>query len=146
MIVGYYSAHYFSTLGQAKVTTVVEHDGYVTNPFGLDIEALLAHRNETGSILHFDGAQTVEGNSLKGIELECDILIPAALEKQITFNNAHNVRRRTRRRRRRRRRKTLEEKIRTQQEQEQEDNDETRKKKEENKQETCRTGIFCNIF
>lgn len=89
--VGYYSALYFSQAG-AKVTTIVEYDGYVHNPEGLDIAALQAHRVATGSILHFKGAtETQVGNSITGIEKECDILIPGALEQQITAENAHRI-------------------------------------------------------
>lgn len=88
--VGLYSALYFAKAG-AKVTTIVEHDGFVHNANGLDVPALQAHRQATGSILHFKGAETQVGNGVVGIEKECDILIPAALEKQITVANAHKI-------------------------------------------------------
>lgn len=88
--VGYYAAKYFSEAG-AKVIAVLEHDGYVCNPLGLDIKALQAHHAETRSILNFQGGESVPGNSQHALEMECDILIPAALEQQITAANAPKI-------------------------------------------------------
>ena len=52
----------------------------------------MQHKNETKSILHFPGAEVTQvGNGIKGLELECDILVPAAMEQQITKANAANV-------------------------------------------------------
>jgi glutamate dehydrogenase (NAD(P)+) len=87
--VGFYSAKYFHEAG-AKVIAVAEFDGAVYNPEGIDPEALHAHRVKTGSILNFPGSKTITV-STDALELECDILIPAALENQITDKNAPNI-------------------------------------------------------
>jgi glutamate dehydrogenase (NAD(P)+) len=66
-------------------------EGAVYNPKGLDVEKALKHRQETGSILNFPGATTLK-KSTDALELPCDILIPAALENQITEENAPRIR------------------------------------------------------
>src|SRR5438552_138481 len=73
-----------------KIVSVVEYDAAVYNPRGLDIEALLAHRAETGSIADFAGAENVDKN--EGLYRECDVLLPAATENVITSQNAHKIR------------------------------------------------------
>lgn len=88
--VGYHAAKFFAEAGSI-VTTIIEWDGYIHNSDGLDIAALKEHRNLTGSILAFPGAQSVRGQSLVGLETPCDILIPAALEQQLTATNAPNI-------------------------------------------------------
>jgi glutamate dehydrogenase (NAD(P)+) len=87
--VGFYSAK-FCQEGGAKVIGVIEREGGVYNDKGLDIEALFNHRKEKGSILHFPGSKNYE-NAMAMLEMECDILIPAALENQITRENAPNI-------------------------------------------------------
>ena len=87
--VGFYSAK-FCQEGGAKVIGVIEREGGVYNDKGLDIEELFKHRKEKGSILHFQGSKNYE-NAMAMLELECDILIPAALENQITRENAPNI-------------------------------------------------------
>ena len=57
---------------------------------GLDIDALFNHRKTTGSILNFPGAKNLNINS-DALEMECDILIPAALENVINADNAPRV-------------------------------------------------------
>jgi glutamate dehydrogenase (NAD(P)+) len=52
--------------------------------------ALFKHRQETKSVLNFPGAKNIK-NSAEALEMECDILIPAALEKQITHENAPRI-------------------------------------------------------
>jgi len=88
--VGAHSAEFFYT-AKAKVTTIVEHDGYIHNPAGLDIPALRRHVQDTGSVLKFPGATSVAGNGKAGLELDCDVLVPAALEQQLTSENAHKI-------------------------------------------------------
>jgi glutamate dehydrogenase (NAD(P)+) len=56
----------------------------------IDVVELEAHRNETGSILGFKGTKTMS-NTLEALELDCDILVPAALEAQITEENAGRI-------------------------------------------------------
>ncbi|MBP6658614.1 MAG: Glu/Leu/Phe/Val dehydrogenase, partial [Bacteroidia bacterium] len=60
------------------------------NEKGLDIEALFNHRKSSGSILNFPGAKNIT-DAMSMLEMECDILIPAALENQITKENAPRI-------------------------------------------------------
>lgn len=87
--VGYHSAKFFQDAG-AKVIGLAEYEGAVMNENGLDIDALFNHRKATGSILNFPGATNLANNS-DALELECDILIPAALENVIDGENAPRV-------------------------------------------------------
>eukprot|EP01083_Nonionella_stella_P153535 493429_1 len=87
--VGYNSANFFHEAG-CKIIAVIEHDCYVSNEDGLDIPKLRAHFEKTGSLSNFDGGET-HSESMEGLELECDILIPAALEQQITKSNASRI-------------------------------------------------------
>lgn len=87
--VGYYSAK-FCQEGGAIITGIAEYEGGVYNEKGLDVEALFKHRKGTGSILNFPGAKNIT-NSMELLEMDCDILIPAALENQITKDNAPNI-------------------------------------------------------
>ena len=87
--VGSYAARFLSEAG-AKVVAIAEWDGAIHQPDGLDIEALLAHRAETGSVTGFPGATAIE-NSIAALELDCDVLVPAALENQITAENAPRI-------------------------------------------------------
>ncbi len=87
--VGYHSAKYFRENG-AKVISISEHDGAVFNAEGLHEEELIQFRNKTGSIVNFPGATTL-AHTNDALELECDILIPAALENVINGENAPRV-------------------------------------------------------
>lgn len=88
--VGYYAAWYLQHEGQAIITGIAEREGGIFNPDGLDVEAVFKHRQEGGSILNFPGAENVE-NSMELLERDCDILVPAALENQITKENAPRI-------------------------------------------------------
>lgn len=88
--VGYYAAHFCEKDG-GLIVGIAEREGGIFNENGLDVDAVMKHRQETGSILGFAGAEDIE-NSLDLLERECDILIPAALENQIHEGNAHKVR------------------------------------------------------
>ena len=57
---------------------------------GLDEDAVFLHRKKTGTILNFPGATNLAKNT-DALELECDILVPAALENVINIHNAANV-------------------------------------------------------
>ena len=87
--VGYHAAKFF-TEGGARLVGVAEFEGAIGNPAGIDLASLMNHRKETGSILGFPGAADLP-NREAGLELECDILIPAALENQITEHNAERI-------------------------------------------------------
>src|SRR4030095_2636238 len=67
-----------------------EREGAVHHPQGLDLDAVVKHQKETGSILNFPGARNIQPTNL-ALELDGDILIPAALENQITAENAPRV-------------------------------------------------------
>ncbi|WEK35703.1 MAG: Glu/Leu/Phe/Val dehydrogenase [Candidatus Pseudobacter hemicellulosilyticus] len=87
--VGYHSAKFFQEAG-AKVVALAEYEGAIWSNDGLDIEAVFQHRKKTGSILNFPGATNFAKNT-DALEMECDILIPAALENVINGENAPRV-------------------------------------------------------
>ncbi len=87
--VGYYTAINLQQAG-ATIIGIAEYNGGIFNPEGIDVEEVQKHREENGSILDFPGAKTIK-NGQDLLEYECDILIPAALENQITKLNAKNV-------------------------------------------------------
>ncbi len=73
-----------------KIISVIEVDGAVYNPKGLDIPALISHRGETGSILDFPEAENIK--SEEAMFLDCEVLVPAAKENVITSLNAQKIR------------------------------------------------------
>ncbi|MGD1095895.1 MAG: Glu/Leu/Phe/Val dehydrogenase [Bryobacteraceae bacterium] len=73
-----------------KIICIVEWDGAVYNPGGLDIMALAKHRKETGSITGFAGGEDMDRD--EAMFLETDVLLPAAKENVITSQNAHRLR------------------------------------------------------
>ena len=87
--VGGMAARLMSAAG-FRIISIVEYDGAVYNPAGLDIAALQAHRKETGSILDFPGGENMDRK--EAMYLECDVLIPAATENVITSENADKLR------------------------------------------------------
>jgi glutamate dehydrogenase (NAD(P)+) len=72
-----------------KIVCIVEWDGAVYNPHGLDIEKLMDHRRDTGSIRGFPGAEDVDKN--EALLMNCEVLIPAARENVITSSNADRI-------------------------------------------------------
>jgi glutamate dehydrogenase (NAD(P)+) len=89
--VGYHAAHFTGAEGGAVIVGIAEIEGAVHHPDGLDVEAVIRHRRETGSILDFPGARNLK-TPAEVLELDCDVLIPAALERQITAQNAPRIR------------------------------------------------------
>ena len=75
----------------AVIVGLAEYEGAIARPDGLDLDAVLAHRRETGRITGFPGAQDL-ASSQEALELDCDVLIPAALENMITRENAARIR------------------------------------------------------
>jgi glutamate dehydrogenase (NAD(P)+) len=73
-----------------RVVGISDAAGAVVNRGGLDVPALLAHARETGSVRGFPEADTIPRDDLLG--LDCDILVPAALENALTAQNAAGVR------------------------------------------------------
>lgn len=87
--VGYHSAKFFREHG-AIVVAIAEYEGAIYKADGINEEELFQHRKSTGSILNFAGATNL-AKSADALELECDILIPAALENVINGENAPRV-------------------------------------------------------
>lgn len=87
--VGFHAAKYFYEAG-AILVGLIEYEGAISNPNGLDLYKVIEHRKSTGSILNFPGAENIPV-SAHGLELECDILVPAALESVIHGGNAANI-------------------------------------------------------
>ncbi|WP_373847138.1 Glu/Leu/Phe/Val family dehydrogenase, partial [Delftia acidovorans] len=73
----------------AKVVAVQDHTGTIHNANGLDVPALLAHVAAKGGVGGFDGAEAMDAADFWSVD--CDILIPAALEGQITKENAGKI-------------------------------------------------------
>jgi glutamate dehydrogenase (NAD(P)+) len=86
--VGYHAAK-FCQEGGAIITAIAEFEGAITNPNGLDVDEVFVHRRDSKSILNYKGAKNVV--SAEALELDCDILIPAALENVLTGENAPRV-------------------------------------------------------
>jgi glutamate dehydrogenase (NAD(P)+) len=87
--VGYFAARFFQQAG-AVLVGFAEAEGAIANQKGLDLEAVMAHRRERKSLLDFPGSTKLARRE-DALELDCDILIPAALERQITGDNAERV-------------------------------------------------------
>jgi len=73
----------------AKIIALSDTKGAIVNKDGLEIESVIAHKNKTGSVVGFEGTESLLQESL--FEIDCDVLIPAALENQITEENAENI-------------------------------------------------------
>jgi len=73
-----------------RVVCIIEWDGAVYNTKGLDILALMKHRQETGSITGFSDGEEIDRN--EAMFLETDVLLPAAKENVITSQNASRLR------------------------------------------------------
>jgi glutamate dehydrogenase/leucine dehydrogenase len=73
----------------AKVLAVSDSTGGIHSPAGLDINRVVAWKAEHGTVVGFPGAKAVSNQEI--LEIECDVLIPAALENQITAANAGKV-------------------------------------------------------
>ena len=87
--VGYHAAKFCQEAG-CVIIALAERNGAVYRAQGLDVDAVAKHLHETGSILNFPGAENLVPTQA-ALELECDILIPAALENQITAENAPRI-------------------------------------------------------
>jgi len=85
---GSIAAELFHSIG-AKVLAVSDTSACLYNPKGLDIPAVVSFKNRTGRLLGFPEATVIKPEEL--LALECDILVPAALENAITEENAGKV-------------------------------------------------------
>ncbi len=72
-----------------RIIAIIEYDGAVYNPRGLDVAALADHRKATGSITGFSGGEDMDRE--EAFFLDCDVLLPAATENVITSANAANL-------------------------------------------------------
>jgi glutamate dehydrogenase (NAD(P)+) len=88
--VGSHAARFLAE-GGAVIVGLAELEGAIHQPDGLDVEAVLAHRRESGTMSGFPGVTHLPRSS-DALELPCDILVPAALENVITSENAPRVR------------------------------------------------------
>ncbi len=88
--VGYHAAKYLQEEGGAIIVGLSEYEGAIHNPNGLDVEAVAKHRKETKSILNYPKGKNLP-SSAAALELDCDILVPAALENQITEQNVNQI-------------------------------------------------------
>jgi glutamate dehydrogenase (NAD(P)+) len=87
--VGYHAAKFLQE-GGAVIVGLSEMEGAIANPKGVDVEAVMKHRAATGKITGFSGATDIP--SEEALFLDCDILVPAALENVIRGANAGRVR------------------------------------------------------
>lgn len=88
--VGYHAAKFLSQEDDCKIIGIIEHNGSLYNPKGLDVEQCKQHFSDTKSFENSTEGQFVSDGS-KLLETECDILIPAALESVININNADKI-------------------------------------------------------
>jgi glutamate dehydrogenase (NAD(P)+) len=86
--VGSYLAKFLAEDG-ATVVAISDSSSGLHNPNGVDVQAALAHKRETGSLEGFRGAEAVTNEEL--LLLDCDVLAPCALEQVITEENAAQV-------------------------------------------------------
>lgn len=87
--VGYHAAKYCQNAG-AIIVGLIEYNGAIYDAKGIDVDAAQAHRTTHGSLLDYPGATNI-ANAAEGLEQDCDILIPAALEAVIHKDNADNI-------------------------------------------------------
>jgi glutamate dehydrogenase (NAD(P)+) len=85
---GQFAAQLLEEMG-AKVVAVSDSQGGISNENGISIGSVRAHKEKTGSVVGFPGSKSISNEEI--LETDCTILIPAALENQITKNNAANV-------------------------------------------------------
>ena len=88
--VGYYAAKFLQEEDGCRIIAIIERDGGVYDDQGLNVESIAAHLRQHKGVKGYQGAKYVEnGRSL--LEAECDILVPAAMESQITVENAGRI-------------------------------------------------------
>jgi glutamate dehydrogenase (NAD(P)+) len=86
--VGSVTAKLFAEAG-ARIVAVQDHGGSIYCGSGLDVPALLRHVAETGTVAGFVSAESLADEQFWAVD--CEILVPAALEQQITADNAHLI-------------------------------------------------------
>ena len=88
--VGYHAARLLDEEDACKITAIIERDGVITNEDGIKVEDVRQHINEHKTIKGFPDARFSEDGA-SALEMECDILIPAAMEATIHAGNADNI-------------------------------------------------------
>lgn len=88
--VGFHAAKFLSEQDKVKIIAIIEHDGVVTSEDGLNVHDVRQYFAETGGLRGFPAAE-YRDNGIEALEMECDILIPAALESQIHAGNAMHI-------------------------------------------------------
>ena len=88
--VGYYAATICQNEGGCKIISVAEYEGAIYSEDGIDIEKLMKFRKKKGTIMGFPGTKRMKSRK-DVLKVKCDILIPAALENQITSANMKSV-------------------------------------------------------
>lgn len=72
-----------------KIVALSDSKGAIYNPDGLDLDTVFAHKEKAGTLTGIEGTQKLSNAEL--LELEVDILVPSAMENQITADNAANI-------------------------------------------------------
>ncbi|MBL1259645.1 MAG: Glu/Leu/Phe/Val dehydrogenase [Thiotrichaceae bacterium] len=88
--VGYHAAKFLQEEDKALITSIIEYNGVISNDQGVNVEEAYRYKTEHGSFEGYTGG-TFSSDSKAALEKECDILIPAALERQITKENAGRI-------------------------------------------------------
>ncbi len=86
---GYFAAKLMAELAGSKVVAITDSRGGAYVSDGIDPEAVFQHKRETGSVTGLAGGKAITNEEI--LELDVDILIPAAIENVITEKNAANV-------------------------------------------------------
>ena len=89
--VGYFASKFLETEDGCKIVGIGERDGAIVNDKGLSIERVHQYLRENGGVKGYPDAEYIE-NGAAVLEHDCDILVPAALEGQITTQNAGRIR------------------------------------------------------
>ena len=87
--VGYFSAKFLAEQG-AQIIAIAEYDGAIVCEKGIDPEKLQQHRQETGTIMNMPGCRNLQPTTA-ALELDCDILIPAATANVISEENVERI-------------------------------------------------------
>ena len=88
--VGYHAARLLDEEDSCKIIAIIERDGVLTNENGIRPERVRQYMDEHKTIKGYPDAQYAE-DSRTALEMECDILVPAAMESQITIENAERI-------------------------------------------------------
>ena len=88
--VGYHAALFLSTEDDALITSIIEKDGMLVNAKGLNVQKVYDHLTEHGNLIDCNEGKYIQ-ETRNGLEQECDIIIPAAIEGVINLDNAENI-------------------------------------------------------